>query len=79
MYALDDLRIQDGRTAAALGCIVADQLAIRDVSVLADQLREPAIHQRRIALTQFLAPRTILGLPPEDFLQAEGGEIFAPN
>ena len=66
----DDLRVEYVRPVTALGGIFVDQLAARQVIVLAHTLRQPAVHQEGASTPQFLAPLPVLGLELENLLQA---------
>jgi hypothetical protein len=63
-----DLGVQDIRARPAFGRVFVNGLATRQIVVLAYVFRQAAIHQRRCAEAQLLAPLSVLGLEPQDFV-----------
>jgi hypothetical protein len=75
----DDLCIENGCPAPALGGICVTKLSLREVVGLGDLVRQPAVHQGVVLTTKLLAPHPILNQPLKDLVQAESREIFTPN
>jgi hypothetical protein len=77
--AKDDLRVDNARPAAALGCFLTDQLSLQLVIDQGDLVCQAAIHQRIVLTPKFLAPYPIFDLPLKNFFQAESRDIFTPD
>jgi hypothetical protein len=75
----DDLCVENGCPAPALGGICVAKLSFREVVGLGDLVRQPAVYQGVVLTTKLLAPHPILNQPLEDLVQAESREIFTPD
>jgi hypothetical protein len=75
----DDLCIEYGRPAPALGCILVGKLSIRLVVSLTDLVRQPSVHEKVGFATKFCAQCPIFGLPFEGLFQSASREVFTPK
>jgi hypothetical protein len=77
--AEDDLGVENGCPAPALGGLCVAKLSLREVIGLCDLVRQSAVHQRAVLTAKLLAPHAILDLPFKDFVQAESRDIVTPD